>query len=56
MKKIVKILLIIFSSMFAVLSGLFIIYFFNLDMKLMVNVIAPLFDKVYDNRKRKQYV
>lgn len=35
---------------------LFVIYFFNLDMKLIVNVIAPIFEKHYDKRERKQYV
>ncbi|MBR2764956.1 MAG: hypothetical protein IKE03_03105 [Blautia sp.] len=35
---------------------LFAIYFFNLDMKLIVNVIAPIFEKYYDKRKRKQYL
>lgn len=51
-----KVLLIILIVIVAIIALLFTIYFFNLDMKLMVNVVAPKLNKVYDKRKRKQYV
>lgn len=35
---------------------LFTIYFFNLDMKLMVYVVAPILEKIYDKRDRNQYL
>ena len=53
MKKIILTITGVFSALFALLFG---IYFFNLDMKLMVNVIAPLLEKWYDRRERKQYL
>ncbi|MBQ7556770.1 MAG: hypothetical protein IJT00_01785 [Lachnospiraceae bacterium] len=50
-------ILIVTAVVIAVLFALlFCIYFFNLDMKFIVNVVAPLFEKHYDNRKNDQYV
>ena len=51
-----KILLIAAAVLAGLFVLLFVIYFFNLDMKLMINVVAPLFEKHYDRRKRKQYL
>lgn len=48
--KIIFILAIVLVSFF-VLS--FIVYFFNLDMKLMA-AVTPLLKKVYDRRKRER--
>ena len=56
MKRILKIMGLILGGITAVFSILFGIYFFNLDMKLAVNVIAPLLDKVYDRRERENYL
>lgn len=43
-----------------VIAGLFVllftIYFFNLDMKLMTYVVAPILEKHYNKIKRKQYL
>lgn len=50
---IVLIILAVLAGMFLLLFG---IYFFNLDMKLIVNVIAPIFEKHYDKVERKQRV
>ena len=35
----------------ALLGGLFAVYYYNLDMKLMHSVIIPLLNKHYDARK-----
>ena len=51
-----NIILIVAAVIVALFVLLFTIYFFNLDMKLRVNVIAPIFEKHYDRRKRKQYL
>lgn len=51
-----KKILIILNAIAALFALLFCIYFFNLDMKLIVNVIAPVFEEHYDKRERKQYV
>ena len=53
MKKVFLTFIGLTSGLFALLFG---IYFFNLDMKLAVNVIAPLLEKWYDKRDRKQYL
>ncbi len=50
----IKILLIILAVIVILFLLLFTIYFFNLDMKLMVNVIAPFLEKFYDKRDRNQ--
>ncbi|MEG1633590.1 MAG: hypothetical protein RR314_06005 [Oscillospiraceae bacterium] len=36
---------------FALLGGLYTIYYYNLDMKLMRNVVLPFLDRHYDKRK-----
>ena len=51
-----KILLIIAIVLVILFILLFTVYFFNLDMKLIVNVIAPLLEKYHDNKKHDQYV
>ena len=52
MKKIMKLLAI----MFAAISGLFAVYYFNLEMKLMKYVVLPFLDKHHDNVKREHYI
>lgn len=51
-----KVLLIIAAVIVALFILLFTIYFFNLDMKLIVNVIAPLLEKYHDKKDHDQYV
>jgi len=51
-----KVILIVAAVIIALFVLLFCIYFFNLDMKLMINVVAPIFEKHYDRRKPDQYV
>lgn len=53
MLKIVLIVLAVLVLLFVLLFG---IYFFNLDMKLIVNVIAPIFEKHYDKIDREQRI
>ena len=55
MKLFKKILLWVLGIVFALFAGTFLIYFFNLDMKLMA-VIEPFLQKHYDKMPRKQYV
>lgn len=50
----IQICLIILAVAAALFVLLFTIYFFNLDMKLMVYVVAPFLEKIYDRRKRDQ--
>lgn len=52
----IKVILIIAGVIIALFVLLFVIYFFNLDMKLTVNVIAPFLEKHYDKRKRDQHL
>ncbi len=40
----------------AVLGGLFAVYYFNLDMKLMHSVVLPFLDKHYDSLKRERRI
>ncbi len=51
--EILGIVLIVLAVLFVLL---FIIYFFNLDMKFMVYVVAPFLEKIYDKRDKNQYV
>ena len=51
-----KIALIVLAVLVGLFLLLFSIYFFNLDMKLIVNVIVPVFEKHYDKVKRNQRV
>ncbi len=52
MKHILKVLGI-FS---AVLGGLFAVYYFNLDMKLMHSVVLPFLDRHYNSVKRARLI
>lgn len=52
----IKVILIIAGVLIALFVLLFVVYFFNLDMKLTVNVIAPFLEKIYDKRKRDQHL
>ncbi len=55
--KMLKIIIIIAIVLVALFLLLFGIYFFNLDMKLIVNVIAPILEKYHENKKQHdQYV
>ena len=55
MKKIAKILLAVIGIIAALFGATFVIYFFNLDMKL-VALIEPLLKKHYDKMPRNQYI
>ena len=44
------VILIILAVIAALFLLLFCIYFFNLDMKLIVNVIAPILEKYHDKK------
>ncbi len=46
--KIIAIIVAVFAALFGLT---FIVYMFNLDMKLMA-ALEPVIDKVYDKRKR----
>ena len=52
MKKVLKLL----GLLFALLSGLFAVYYFNLDMKLMRSVVVPFLNKHYDSVKREHQI
>ena len=53
MKKLKKALLK-FCAIFVLLNvGLFVIFFFDLDGKLLFNVVEPFLKKHYDNMERK---
>ena len=41
----------ILAGLLALLGGLFAVYYYNLDMKLMHSVIIPLLNRHYDARK-----
>ncbi len=45
-----KIFLKILAGLLALLGGLFAVYYYNLDMKLMHGVIIPFLNKHYDAR------
>ena len=46
-----KILLIVAIVLVCLFALTFIVYLFNLDMKLLA-ALEPVFDKIYDKRKR----
>lgn len=46
----------IFGIFSTVLGGLFAVYYFNLDMKLMRSVVLPFLDKHYDSVKREHLI
>lgn len=52
MKKLMKVLL----GTTAVVGGLFTVYYFNLDMKLMRSVVLPFLNKHYDRMKREHSI
>lgn len=52
MKKLFK----LFALLLSVLSGLFAVYYFNLDMKLMRSVILPFLDRHYDSVEREHII
>ena len=52
MKKFRKILLMLLGT----LGGLFAVYYYNLDMKLMRYVVLPFLDKHHDSVKREHYI
>ena len=53
MKKLGKVLLKLFWICLAANIGLFIVFFFDLDGKLLFNVVEPFLKKHYDNMERK---
>ena len=55
-KKLFKLLLYILTGGLAFFVVTFTVYFFNLDMKLIVNVIAPMLEKYHDKKHHDQYV
>ena len=52
MKKILK----FFAVLFVLLSGLFAVYYFNLDMKLMRSVVLPFMDKYFDRQQPQRII
>ena len=53
MKKLCKHLLKLFWIALAANIGLFIVFFFDLDGKLLFNVVEPFLKNHYDNMERK---
>ena len=53
MKKLGKVLLKLFWVALAANIGLFIVFFFDLDGKLLFNVVEPFLKNHYDNMERK---
>ena len=51
--KIGKFLLKLFGILFAANAVLFVVFFFDLDGKLLFNVVEPFLKKHYDNMKRR---
>lgn len=52
MKKLFK----LFGLLLGLLSGLFAVYYFNLDMKLMRSVVLPFLDKHHDSVERQHII
>ena len=52
MKKLFKLL----ALLLGLLSGLFAVYYFNLDMKLMRSVVLPFLDKHHDSVARQHII
>lgn len=50
-----KTVLKIFAVLTAVLSALFAVYYFNLDMRLMRSVVLPFLNRHYDSVKREHH-
>ena len=53
MKKLGKVLLKLFWICLAANIGLFIVFFFDLDGKLLFNVVEPFLKNHYDSMERK---
>ena len=53
MNKICKFLLKVFAIVFVANAALFAVFFFDLDGKLMFNVVEPFLKKHYDNMERR---
>ena len=53
MNKICKFLLKVFAIVFVANAALFAVFFFDLDGKLLFNVVEPFLKKHYDNMERK---
>ncbi len=53
MNKICKFFLKLFGILFVVNAALFAVFFFDLDGKLLFNVVEPFLKKHYDNMDRK---
>lgn len=52
MKKLFK----LFVLLLGLLSGLFAVYYFNLDMKLMRYVVLPFLDQHHDSVERQHII
>lgn len=53
MKKFFKVLGKIFGVLAAIYAGLFTVFFFDLDGKLLFKVVEPFLTKHYDNMERR---
>ena len=53
MNKICKFLLKLLAVVFAANAALFVVFFFDLDGKLLFNVVEPFLKNHYDNMERK---
>ncbi len=53
MKKAGKIALKALGGAAAAYAGLFVVFYFDLDGKILFNVVEPLLQKHYDNMERK---
>ena len=53
MNKLCKKLLKLFGILFAANAVLFVVFFFDLDGKLLFNVVEPFLKNHYDNMERK---
>ena len=51
-----KTLFKIFAVLFAAISALFAVYYFNLDMKLMRSVVLPFMDKYFDRQQPQRII
>ena len=52
MKKLLKLIAILLG----VVSALFAVYYFNLDMKLMRSVVLPFMDKYFDRQQPQRII
>ena len=52
LKLLLKLLLILFSF----IAVTFVVYFFNLDMKLMRSVVLPFMDKYFDKQQPQRII